>query len=558
MNRRKLSPVLFFLLSASLACAQATTTPAVSTLSPTGASPGEAGTSPADVAPTATNVPEPTPSLEPSPVPDPVDIALTLASDLAVEAEIGLEGGTLEAVAGDGTRFILEIPEEALFSPVLVRMTPAESVAGVPFEAGALAAVRLEPEGLVFYRSATLRIVLPNGVPLEDVAAFATFTGGADFHLTPDHLEAGEVIVPISHFSDYGVTTPHNEEIARINQNYNPTAAEAIAKNDFGTANRLIDDDVAALLDASEKILKDWFNHSVVVRLQNAASNDDWIDQAVGEYLSWSAMINDLAIIYGAGDFAGRFAQEHDLALDALAAALKAAFDRAHLRCVRDNNPVEALRMFRWGLVASYLNVWGRSGLDQAAAKEQLFACFSFDFKFRSVVEGQVDDDSFTSQVAATIPLELRKSFDYYDSSIAGTGPLPFELHTSTGVHPSCTLMEKAGSMLVYILLDLNLNSDSPQVESVELWLSFQTWPEEIVRCTVSGQTTDTVILKWRPFFMTANQSFFDLSTGIMKIRLDIVKRPEVFAEFSLSGPIAIPDGTFTENSTYELIHNPK
>ncbi|HEU5101447.1 MAG TPA: hypothetical protein VFU22_20635 [Roseiflexaceae bacterium] len=77
----------------------------------------------------------------------------------AAHAAIGPEGGTLSAMAADGTRFELVVPAQALDFSEAITMTPVLRAESLPLSGGLIGAVNLEPTGLTFYEPATLRII---------------------------------------------------------------------------------------------------------------------------------------------------------------------------------------------------------------------------------------------------------------------------------------------------------------------------------------------------------------------------------------------------------------
>lgn len=495
--------------------------------------------------------------VEPQPEPNPIDLTVNLEEGNTTEGEIGIEGGELEVTAADGTHFLLVVPSEALFSPVTISITPAESVEGVPFEAGALAAVHLEPEGLIFYRPVELFIKLPGDVSLDEIVSFGTFAGGKDFYLHPGSKEAGEVRLLISHFTNYGLTAARQAEINYIKLSYTPSQSDAYAKDQ---AVLIVDqvDDPAAQLDAYEKIARQWFNNSVLTRLKNAAVVESRINSAIGEYLAWFQFVEMMGLLTedGTGVLIQRLDPEINLALDAIAAALKNAFQKAHQRCVQENKPEEALEMVRWGMVASYLKVWGRAGFDQKDAQAKVAACFSFDFVFRSTIDGKIGLQSFISQVFARIPLKITLLSTPVVAFIQNKGDLVFELNSLTPGTPECASTSKSGEMLITIKVDLNFNYLFRTVDSLDLNINIINPPEESLRCNVSGFITNQPFPRWWPGYSIANERFLDKVGGSFDYHLPIIREGEVFARLELHG--LIKDLSEEEASTYELVHTPE
>ena len=112
-------------------------------------------------------------------------------------------GGSLSATGADGTQYELELPPDALGMEMSVRMTPLARVDSLPLSRGLVGAVQLEPEGLRLFLPATLHIRPPH--PLRrGIVGFSFHGPGEDFALDFGETDAGEVRVPVLHFSGAG------------------------------------------------------------------------------------------------------------------------------------------------------------------------------------------------------------------------------------------------------------------------------------------------------------------------------------------------------------------
>ncbi|MDH3308809.1 MAG: hypothetical protein OEO77_15010, partial [Acidimicrobiia bacterium] len=128
---------------------------------------------------------------------------MTIESGSAVSETVGFEGGSVTAISIDATTFTLIIPQGALFDDVEITMTPLASAEGEPIGDSAIAAVRLQPDGLHFVVPARLEIVgSPIGV---DAVGFGAESEGENFHLIPVETSAGPVSIPVLHFSVAGI-----------------------------------------------------------------------------------------------------------------------------------------------------------------------------------------------------------------------------------------------------------------------------------------------------------------------------------------------------------------
>jgi hypothetical protein len=136
---------------------------------------------------------------------DPASVAVTPDESSAVEAVIPLEGGVLSATGADGTRYLLEIPGDALLNETKIRLIPA-AVSGLPFGGEQTYAAQLEPEGLSFNNYVTLSITPPQEIPLAEQIFFGYQAQGQDLIFAPPVVDSRDIKISILHFSGYGVT----------------------------------------------------------------------------------------------------------------------------------------------------------------------------------------------------------------------------------------------------------------------------------------------------------------------------------------------------------------
>lgn len=192
--------------SATLAVVVAACSSAPPTIAP--ASPGIPLTS---SAPSGSADPFPTdgPTGYAIPSPPPVDVAEAPASvdveaSTATAAWIGPAGGSLSAVAADGTRYELVFPELAVAEPTAITMAPIGAVEGLALSGGLAGAVWLQPSGLQLAVPARLLIRTAGTAPTDTrLAGFDIARDGA-MELLPVGIEDGGIVVPVFHFSGAG------------------------------------------------------------------------------------------------------------------------------------------------------------------------------------------------------------------------------------------------------------------------------------------------------------------------------------------------------------------
>jgi hypothetical protein len=133
-----------------------------------------------------------------------LDIAVSLDRARATTLLIDTIGGSITATAGDGTRYTLVIPRNALLVATRITLTPVSATAGHPV-AGSGAGVAFEPEGLRLLQPAVLRIQPGGALQLTDQIAIGWHADGRDVHLEPLQLGTTDVAMDIWHFSGVSV-----------------------------------------------------------------------------------------------------------------------------------------------------------------------------------------------------------------------------------------------------------------------------------------------------------------------------------------------------------------
>jgi hypothetical protein len=114
------------------------------------------------------------------------------------------EGGVLHLQSMDGPAFTLTISSNAVFNSTLVSMTLLTNVAGIPAASGCLAAVRIEPEGLVLASPAFLEVDFTTNLPSPRIASFAFDNDGKQLHLVPDLVGSNRVRILVNQLRSHG------------------------------------------------------------------------------------------------------------------------------------------------------------------------------------------------------------------------------------------------------------------------------------------------------------------------------------------------------------------
>ena len=228
---------------------------------------------------------------------------LTVDEAHAVSATIGADGGVITA-SSQGRTYRLTIPAGALADDEVIVMTPITAIGDVPLKR-LLGGVHFAPEGLHFYRAASLEIDLPAGTSLTGLIGFSAAGNGDDFHLVPVNLGTS-LSLPIAHFSAAGFgggalsiggcQTPSLEctyttllaaTFAAVSQQVCGTdcaTPDALAAHIFAIG------DAFAPIELS--LLQEWFSKVAVLFDGSRLDTDANLTHAAQEFENWAAWVN--------------------------------------------------------------------------------------------------------------------------------------------------------------------------------------------------------------------------------------------------------------------------
>ena len=126
-----------------------------------------------------------------------------LLSGEAVTSSIGAAGGSI-TLTSRGIVYTLSIPARALLEMQSITLTPLSGMTNFPLSGGLAAGVNFAPEGLVFYKPATLTMAFPGSSNLEQVYGFGYVADGAEIYLKLDSKNGTSITIPVTHFSGAG------------------------------------------------------------------------------------------------------------------------------------------------------------------------------------------------------------------------------------------------------------------------------------------------------------------------------------------------------------------
>lgn len=158
----------------------------------------------------------------------PVDLDIVLDTTHAAEAMVPVAGGTVKATGADGTTYTLDIPADALPADTTIRLTPASSVAGLPFGGDTTHAVQMSPNGLSLYNFATLTIAPARPLPAGEQIEFGYLADGKDVIAAAPVVHAADIEIRVLHFSGVGVTNGGTDGLASVRENLGGDAERRI------------------------------------------------------------------------------------------------------------------------------------------------------------------------------------------------------------------------------------------------------------------------------------------------------------------------------------------
>lgn len=293
---------------------------------------------------------------------------IILEAGRAVSAQIGVQGGSIEALSSSGVLHRLEIPAFAMQQTTTITLTPVASIQNVP-RINTLGAVKFSPDGLKLIGGALLHITLPSTAPPQTALAGFTFSDDGS-QLAPSLVRrnGNTLIIPIHHFSGAGAGTTDGADAIPPPIESDPSVDAVIA-----LANGDINDPEAATAR-----LREWYNDGVkpaLVAGEPAAlvTDPSWLD-AIDEWLLWLLTIEQVGATTGTtAQLTADLGPEINEARSLAAAVLLAAIADKNQRCIAEKD---------WRLAVSVAAVqasaaaWGLASeqylLDEQTVRETL------------------------------------------------------------------------------------------------------------------------------------------------------------------------------------------
>lgn len=324
------------------------------------------------------------------PTPKPLAVTPVLNSSIAVSGVADEDGGTLRLTNAAGYEFALNVPPGALDRRETIVMTDVSQLEGLPLSGGLLAAVDLQPEGLIFDLPARLDITVPATFDPAAVMGFGALNNGAQFALQPAFTSDRTISIYLSHFSMAGAGKGTAGDAKNQAQNGpdDPMAAcnqQMAAAMQACKANPDCDINSDAQKAIFAALLVQMADQVVLPKLKAAVGDEALLDDALRVWLDWLRLAQLLGVYQGdlfgnaeTGELPNRVRRAGSLATKALQNGIN--------KSCQDCLSHDIKRIYR---MADLTRTAALLGLDY---HEQFWACVRrclvFELKFESEIWG--------------------------------------------------------------------------------------------------------------------------------------------------------------------------
>ncbi len=281
---------------------------------------------------------------------NPLDVTVNL-SGITSATLIGPAGGDIQVTDPDGNVITLSVPAGAVYEEE-ISLTVISSLVGATLSGGLIAAVDIQPDGLLLLQPAVLTIEPADPNTIDDLLSFQSdysLTGfayrgdGLSFHYHPYTIVDGKIEMMVLRFSGYG-GGKSNEGDRKSQKNHPPEdprdqASQEIEEIMADEARKQHEDpDYEPGEESKQKIteiLKAWVHTTVIPMAKAAETNDSILHCAVQAWMEWEYMARSLDILQ---DDRSPFAAEIDQITGHIRRGYDNALTRSHERAVSDND----------------------------------------------------------------------------------------------------------------------------------------------------------------------------------------------------------------------------
>lgn len=200
----------------------------------------------------------------------PVKVAPALDTNTALSGIVSLSGGSAVLFGATGTRYTLLLPTNSMPDAKVFTMTEVTNFSALPFAAGTIGAVRIEPADLVLWGAASLEITFRTNIDRRRIASFSSRGDGSGFQLMFDRVGTNRIIIPISRAGIYGSSVVTTQEIA--NMAGRTIEAAPLAKAASGGITMASGGECQAAKKAAARAIEQQISQRMAVRAQAAAA----------------------------------------------------------------------------------------------------------------------------------------------------------------------------------------------------------------------------------------------------------------------------------------------
>jgi hypothetical protein len=330
-----------------------------------------------------------------NPETEPVTVTTTVDESRAVSARIGPDGGTLTTTGADGSRYVLEIPADALFGEIEITMTPIESMEGLPLSEGLAAGVQLAPDGLSLYDFVNLTIEPAKAIPVEQQLPIGSSGEEGAVYIPLIDFDPDAIRLKLLHFSSAGVSKGYLADLEPVRQRLGGDIEARISSlmtQEMARARQAGEDPDPGTLAALDKMYRDKVLNPRVA--------------AAGESCAAGRLAQDAILYYG------RQSDLRDLGYD-WRQAMTDVMPKASRVCVREEYELcrDEHIVHRMIPIISSVSYAGHrfpsAEMDKVIAETEDLArkCLTFEVEFESTARIESDKKYNESEMESTIEI---------------------------------------------------------------------------------------------------------------------------------------------------------
>ena len=438
----------------------------------------------------------------------PVTVTTTVDQGRAVSAMIGPAGGSLTATGADGSRYVLEVPADALVVETEITMTPIESMEGLPLEDGLAAGVQLEPEGATFYDFVTLTIEPGEAIPVEQQLPIGSSGETGAVYIPFIDLDPDTIRLRLMHFSSAGVSKGYLADIEPVRQRLGGDAEariRSLAAQELARARQAGEDPDPATMAALDKQYREQ-----VLKPRVAAA---------GESCAAGQLATKTILEYGRQSDLMGLGYNWEQDLSEIGPKVARVCIREEYELCRDEHIVHRMIPVILGLQRQSELMGGGAEMDQVIAEAEDLArkCLHFELEFESTARMESGDVYNESEVESKVEITYEPGFPPTITGSSALENLDYELSDPGG---ACTTTGNRGGgtfEVSNLYWEVETSGPDDQLGHVkDVWLTYAPGiTTETITASCSGMTfTTPPAAIWSNTYMGVHQSELGGSGG--------------------------------------------